>query len=328
MAVKPIVLSIGDINGIGPEVLLKSLQHVPSDQRFIICGPFDAVLWWSNHVGLSLPLYQMATPEDVRPLGIGVWSTDSVNDPVPTPGLVSKEAGQVAMDAIRDAVRLCLDGHARGLVTAPISKESFALAGSNHPGHTEFLAELCSIEEQDAVMVLTDEELRVALATIHVPLEKVAGLITKERLVRIVSIVHHELINKYKMDHPRIHVLGLNPHAGDGGVLGDAEITVISPAIAQSKANGIDVAGPFAADAYFGMQRWKQCDIVLAMYHDQGLIPIKMRSFDKGVNLTLGLPFVRTSPDHGTAFDIAGRNNASPASFIHAISLVNRLTSH
>lgn len=327
MLAKPIVLSIGDLNGIGPEVLLKSVKSV-SEHRYIICGPFTAVSWWNQELGLSLPLYAMKHPDDVRPLGIGVWSSLSDVDFIPNPGMISQVAGKIAISAIADAVQLCRDGNVRGLVTAPISKESFSLAGSRHPGHTEFLAELCGIDTDDAVMVLTDEELRVALATIHVPLEKVAGLLTENRITRIIDIIHRELQSRYKIGHPRIHVLGLNPHAGDGGVLGDAEIKIISPAIELSKKSGIDVSGPYPADAYFGMKRWVNCDIVLAMYHDQGLIPIKMKSFDKGVNLTLGLPFVRTSPDHGTAFDIAGRNNASPTSFMHAISLVNRLTSH
>lgn len=327
MPEKPIVLSIGDLNGIGPEVLLKSLKSF-GKHRYIICGPFGAISWWNEKLDLSLPLYAMNCPDDVRPLGIGVWFSRPDDDLVPNPGMISHAAGTISKHAITDAVQLCMDGHARGLVTAPISKESFSLAGSKHPGHTEFLAELCGIDTEDAVMVLTDEELRVALATIHVPLENVAGLLTESRITRILGIIHRELRSRYKIEYPRIHVLGLNPHAGDGGVLGDAEIKIISPAIELSKKSGIDVSGPYPADAYFGMKRWVNCDIVLAMYHDQGLIPIKMKSFDKGVNLTLGLPFVRTSPDHGTAFDIAGRNNASPTSFMHAISLVNRLTSH
>lgn len=324
----PVVLSIGDINGIGPEVLLKSLQSETPDHRYVISGPYSAVNWWNEHLGLSLPLYKMQRQDDIRPSGFGVWSSVSDEQIRPLPGSVSANAGRIAMAAVEDAVRLCLDGHAKALVTAPISKEAIALAGSKHPGHTEFLAELCGVDDRDVIMVLTDEELRVALATIHVPLSQVPALITQAHLERVLNNINVEMKRRYNIDNPRIHVLGLNPHAGDGGVLGDAEANVIFPAISTCRQAGIDVTGPFSADAYFGMRRWADCDIVLAMYHDQGLIPIKMKSFDKGVNLTLGLPFVRTSPDHGTAFDIAGRNIASPTSFIHAISLVNRLTSH
>ncbi len=325
---KPIALSIGDINGIGPEVLLKTLSDQRSGASCIITGPFHAIEWWNQTLGLGLPVYRMADTSDIRPFGIGVWSSHPSQHYMPEPGVMEKEAGEIALQAIRDGVRLCMDGIARGLVTAPINKHSIAMAGARHPGHTEYLAELSGVLPDDVLMMLTDESLRVALTTIHVPIKDVPQLITEKRVYDTIVKLHHEMTRLYKMASPNIHVLGLNPHAGDSGVLGREEAEIIEPAINRAKKQGIHVSGPFAADAYFGMRRWEDCDVVLAMYHDQGLIPIKMLSFDKGVNITLGLPFVRTSPDHGTAFDIAGRNIASPSSFMHAVSLVNRLTSH
>lgn len=324
----PIALSIGDINGIGAEVLLKSVKQLQMDHIFVITGPFYSVEWWNELLDLRLPLYKMEDSSDLRPIGIGVWCSKQPQNYTPKPGITSSEAGHIATKSIEDAVWLCMNGITRALVTAPINKASFSMAGARHPGHTEFLAELCGIPESDVVMMLTDEFLRVALATKHVPLSEVTSLITEERILGTIERVHRYMVQLYKIDTPRIHVLGLNPHAGDNGVLGDTEQLVITPAIDKALSKGIDVTGPFPADAYFGTRRWEKSDVVLAMYHDQGLIPIKMLSFDKGVNITLGLPFLRTSPDHGTAFDIAGKNIASPMSFIHAVSLVNRLTSH
>ncbi len=324
---KPIALSIGDINGIGPEVLLKALAELRSGASFIITGPFQVVEWWNQALNLQLPVYQMADASDIRQIGIGVWSTLPDQSYVPEPGVTCKAAGEIALQAIRDGVRLCLDGATRGLVTAPINKHSIAMAGAHHPGHTEYLAELSGVHTDDVLMMLTDESLRVALTTIHVPLKDVPGLITEKRVFGTIVKLHQEMARLYKIAKPKIHVLGLNPHAGDNGVLGDEDVKIIAPAIDRAASHDIDVSGPYPADAYFGMRRWEDCDVVLAMYHDQGLIPIKMMSFDKGVNITLGLPFVRTSPDHGTAFDIAGKNIASPSSFMHAVSLVNRLTS-
>jgi 4-hydroxythreonine-4-phosphate dehydrogenase len=325
---RPIALSIGDINGIGAEVLLKSMKQLHMDHPFVITGPFHCVEWWNELLDLRLPLYKMVDTSDLRPIGIGVWCSAQLHNYTPEPGITSSEAGHIATKAIEDAVWLCQNGVTRALVTAPINKESFSMAGARHPGHTEFLAELCGIPESEVVMMLTDESLRVALATTHVPLSEVTSLITEERIIGTIDRVHRYMVQLYKIETPRIHVLGLNPHAGDNGVLGDTEKRIIAPAIEKAVSKGIDVTGPFPADAYFGTRRWENSDVVLAMYHDQGLIPIKMLSFDKGVNITLGLPFLRTSPDHGTAFDIAGKNIASPISFIHAVSLVNRLTSH
>jgi 4-hydroxythreonine-4-phosphate dehydrogenase len=326
--VDPIALSIGDMNGIGPEVLLKSVAHLGTKNTFIITGPFESIDWWNKTLDLHLPLYKMVDASDIRPYGVGVFASAPYSNYLPQPGVTSREAGVIAIKAIEDAVSLCKAGITRGLVTAPINKGSFALAGARHPGHTEFLAELCDIPEDDVIMMLTDEHLRIALATVHVPLSEVPSLITEARIFGTIERLHRYMVQLYKMDKPRINVLGLNPHAGDNGVLGNAEQTIITPAIEKALQIGIDVSGPYSADAFFGTRRWENSDVVLAMYHDQGLIPIKMLSFDKGVNSTLGLPFVRTSPDHGTAFDIAGKNIASPKSFIHAVSLVNRLTSH
>jgi 4-hydroxythreonine-4-phosphate dehydrogenase len=223
-----------------------------------------------------------------------------------------------------------LQGRCRGLVTAPIHKGALYAAGFSHPGHTEFLAALCSKDgaPRTPVMMLAHEELRVVPATIHVPLSKVPSLLSAELVLDTVRITAHDLRTRFGIASPRIGVAGLNPHAGEGGTIGSEELDIIGPAVQQLRFEGLDVEGPFPADTLFYLPHWRKYDAVVAMYHDQALIPIKTVAFENAVNVTLGLPIVRTSPDHGTAFDLAGTGGGSTASLLAAIRLADKLTTH
>ncbi len=233
-------------------------------------------------------------------------------------GMVRREAGLASMLAVEKAVRLCADGTCDAMVTAPISKEAVALAGYGYPGHTEFIAELTG---GDPLMLMVSGTLRVGLVTHHVPLREVPGAITTVSMRQHLDRLDSALRTDFGVSDPRIAVLGLNPHAGDGGVLGREETDVIAPAIDAARKRGMVAFGPFPADGFFAARTYRRYDGVLAMYHDQGLVPFKTLSFGKGVNCTAGLPIVRTSPDHGTAYDIAGSGTASPESLRAAIDL-------
>ncbi|MFT4605636.1 MAG: 4-hydroxythreonine-4-phosphate dehydrogenase, partial [Rhodothermales bacterium] len=232
-------------------------------------------------------------------------------------GEVSAKAGALSMRAVASAVELCLAGECDAMVTAPISKEAIGLAGYEEPGHTEFLAKLTGTA--DYLMTMVAGPLRVGVVTGHIPLRDVAARITQEAVARRLGRLADSLECDFGIAEPRIAVLGLNPHAGDGGVLGSEEIEIIEPAMREALGNrGF---GPFPADGFFAERQWEQYDAVLAMYHDQGLIPFKTLAFDTGVNFTAGLPIIRTSPDHGTAFGIAGKGIARPESMRNAIEV-------
>jgi 4-hydroxythreonine-4-phosphate dehydrogenase len=245
------------------------------------------------------------------------WEVDTSSSTGVEPGRLTAESGRLAMRSVSMAIEECLDGRLDGIVTAPISKEAIQLAGFDFPGHTEFLAKQTAVK--DFLMMLVSGDLRVALLTIHEPIARVAGLITQERILSSLNTLSDALRSDFGVEKPRIAVLGLNPHAGDGGVIGTEEIEIIKPALEAAQATGLDVAGPFPADGFFGRRGDKEFDALLAMYHDQGLAPFKALAMGAGVNVTLGLPIVRTSPDHGTAFGIAGEGVASADSMKEAI---------
>ncbi len=297
---KPIHIGItcGDVNGIGPEIAIKAVASGRWDKKvaFTFIGPariFDAASHWKiPFVGKLMP------------------------------GKITAEASTAAVAAIERAVRGCLDGELDAMVTAPICKEGLKLAGVPYPGHTEMIAELTGTNRYG--MMLMGKGLRVMLATRHLPLRAVAAALTRAKVQEAIELTG-EALKWFGLENGHIGVCGLNPHAGDGGTLGDEESTVIAPAIAAARANGFNASGPVPADVIFFQSLNKQYDAVVAMYHDQGLGPLKMHAFDCGVNLTLGLPIVRTSPDHGTAFNIAGKGVARPDSMIAAIETAIRL---
>lgn len=314
-----IAISIGDINGIGPEITLKAFHRsdLLDSCRPVVFGPEDAILYYRDRLGVDVPLQRLDAPEDARDGIVGYVVTDGVlrEEDIGRPTAVS---GQISLDAIRAAFQAVRGGAAQALVTAPISKEAIALAGSTFHGHTDMLASLCESGE-NVLMILSSNTMNIGLVTIHVPLRDVAALITRERVERTVRLAHRAMEGDFAIDDPRIAVLALNPHAGDGGVLGAEEADVIQPAVAALQEDGLNVEGPFPADGFFSAHTQQMYDIIVAMYHDQGLIPLKLQAMGRGVNVTSGLPIVRTSPDHGTAYNIAGHGIASPESMKEAV---------
>ncbi len=306
---RPVVaITLGDPNGIGPEVVLKALQDpkVCGRARYIVVGSRSVLGEWGDVLDLELP-------EDVNVVNIDLAGARVHS------GKITAAAGNVAMGCVERACDLCLAGDADAMVTAPISKEAIKLAGFDFPGHTEFLAERTKADH--VVMMLVSGSLRVALLTIHEPLRNVAGLVTHERILKTLQTLSSSVAKDFGITKPRMAVLGLNPHAGDGGVIGREEIEIIQPAIEKAKTTGLNVSGPFPADGFFGRRGDREFDAVLAMYHDQGLAPFKALAMGAGVNVTCGVPIVRTSPDHGTAFGIAGQGVASADSMKQAILL-------
>ncbi len=308
-----LALTLGDPNGIGPEVVLKALAE--ADLR----GTIEPVVVGSEavlraHAG-RLGLADVAA-------GLDVWEVAPGEAPSVAWGETTAAGGRLAMRAVERAADACLAGEADGLVTAPISKEAIALAGYRVPGHTEFLAERTRAD--GVVMMLVDPRvpgLRVALVTTHLPLRAVADAVTKGAVLSTLRRLDQSLRRDFGIGAPRIAVLGLNPHAGDGGVIGSEDRDVLGPALEAARAEGLDAPGPFPADAFFGRRGFERHDAVLAMYHDQGLAPFKALAMGGGVNVSAGLPIVRTSPDHGTGFDIAGKGRADASSFRAAVVL-------
>ncbi|MAL16566.1 MAG: 4-hydroxythreonine-4-phosphate dehydrogenase PdxA [Balneola sp.] len=320
-----IAISVGDFNGIGPEIILKSLAQKDLDKSTPIVACPKQVLQEASEL-LSTPInFHLTTDSsDIKDGAINILEieTDQLES---TPGVLTAQSGLVAMKSIEKCIELCISNSSDAMVTAPISKEAINLAGYKIPGHTEFLAEQTNTES--VLMMLVSGNLRVALVTAHTPIRKVAQTITGELIQTKLELLADSLIRDFGISKPKIAVLGLNPHAGDGGVIGTEEIETISPLLKEIKANRSDVVihGPYPADGFFGQQLHNEHDAILAMYHDQGLAPFKLLSFGKGVNFTAGLPIIRTSPDHGTAFDIAGKGVANPSSFNEAFTLAVEL---
>lgn len=321
-----ISISVGDFNGIGPEIVLKTLSEVDlSVSTPVIIAPEEVVSFYLDVIPFNLEIHVVTEETGIKDGRINLIPVSDKNLTI-TPGRQSKQSGKVAMKAIEEGIRLCMEGTTQALVTAPISKEAVNLAGYHIPGHTEFLAE--KTDTSSVLMMLVSGNLRVALVTTHDPIKNVAAKISQKLIWEKLDILFQSLCNDFKIDKPKIAVFGLNPHAGDGGVIGMEEIDIIAPAIKtyNEKHNQVIVDGPFPADGFFGQQLHHKFDAILAMYHDQGLAPFKLLSFGKGVNFTAGLPIIRTSPDHGTAFDIAGSGNANPSSFKEAYNLAAELS--
>jgi 4-hydroxythreonine-4-phosphate dehydrogenase len=303
-------ISVGDPAGIGPEVVAAALRALlPSEAEIFVYGDVAAV---ERAGGL---------PPGVA--GVHITSAEV------RPGRPDPAAARGVVSAIQTAARACLAGELDALVTAPISKEVIGAAGFPWPGHTELLEETCKLMAPPdsvggsgrAVMLLVGRGLRVGLATIHCALREVPGKLNIPDIAAVLGVMHRDLERRFALRAPRIAVCGLNPHAGEAGRFGDEEERVIAPAIARARADGVHASGPHAADSLFHRAAAGEFDAVLAMYHDQGLGPLKTHAFGQAVNVTLGLPIVRTSVDHGTAFDIAGQGRADPGSMIEAVRL-------
>ena len=336
-----ILITMGDAAGIGPEIIAKAYQNHAADLvGCVVVGDVGTMRRAAAVVAapLALPVAQLDSLDDVSPPNcIPVLQQCELLAPVPI-GLVSGLAGQAAADCIVWAVRTVLNGQAAAMVTAPIHKEALAAAGNwaaQFPGHTEMLqAEAAkflgkAVQDLPVRMMLANDELKTVLVSIHMSLKNAIEAVTFEGVLQTLRITHAAL-SKSLGRAPHIGVAGLNPHAGEGGLFGIEEQAIIAPAIAAAKAEGMQVSGPFAPDTVFMRARSKnslpgEFDVVVAMYHDQGLIPVKYLGVEQGVNVTLGLPLVRTSPDHGTAFDIAGTGKADAASLIAAIRMARKL---
>lgn len=309
-------ITVGDVNGIGPEVALKAAyqRRWPTGTRLVLIGNPSIVAEQAQLFNLPVPA-TVTSLESTPHARVVCW------DPAPTrlrwtPGRLVPAASAAAAEWIRAAVRACRAHLLHAMVTAPISKEGFHRAGIQVPGHTEMLAELCGTRR--FAMMLFGGPLRVVLATRHIPLAEVAARLTPAVLEESIQLTA-EALPWLGARRARVAVCGLNPHAGEGGDLGREEIEVIAPVIRRLQKKGLRIAGPLPGDTVFHQAVRGDYDAVVAMYHDQGLAPLKLLAFDTGVNLTLGLPIVRTSPDHGTAFAIAGRNQARPDSMIEAV---------
>ncbi len=318
-----IAITLGDPNGVGPEVVLKCL----ADSR--LAKFMDPVVVGSAHVlGVHAQKlgYHDVRIEPVRevlgettPGVIAVLDVAEGQPPEVRLGEISKEGGALSMRAVERAADLCLDGDVDAMVTAPISKEAVSMAGYRDFGHTEFIARRAGCDA--FTMMMVSDELRVGLVTAHIPIWDVPKAVTQEAILEKIRIISRSLTDDFGILRPKLAVLGLNPHAGDGGVLGREEVESIIPAVRAACDEGHLVFGPFPADGFFAIGGYRLYDAVLAMYHDQGLVPFKTLAFESGVNFTAGLPLVRTSPDHGTAFNIAGEGKASPGSMRSAIYL-------
>ena len=320
-----LALTLGDPNGIGPEIILKASREPRAAEaaRLVAIGSATVLEEQAQRLGLGA-VVAVARPTDSVPEdALAVWDPDPQLVSSFEWGRITAMGGDQAMRVVAGACDLCQEGAVDGMVTAPLSKEAIHLAGYAFPGHTEFLQERTGAET--VVMVLASElaagPLRVALVTIHIPVSAVAEQVTTDRIVNVAQALAAALRRDLGIEAPRLAVLGLNPHAGDGGVIGREEIDIVRPALESLRQHDVEVEGPFPADAFFGRASWTRFDAVLAMYHDQGLAPFKALAMGGGVNVTLGLPIVRTSPDHGTGFDIAGQGIADPGSMVEAIRL-------
>lgn len=312
---QPLAITMGDPAGIGPEIIAKFFAAGVSAPAIVI-GDAGCLERAIKSLSLPLKVQTIQTPAEARyaPDVLNVLVKSNLPADLPL-GRVDARAGQAAYDYITTAIDLALEGQIAGMVTAPIHKEALKAAGIPYPGHTEILADRSGTS--DFAMMLANDELRVILVTIHVALKSVPDLITKARVLKTITLAH-AACRAYGINEPRIAVAGLNPHAGEGGLFGHEEETNIIPAINEAQAKGMKVSGPFAGDTIFMRARRGEFDIVVAQYHDQGLIPVKYMGIEQGVNVTIGLPFIRTSVDHGTAFDIAGQGIADASSLAYA----------
>ena len=312
----PIAVTCGDPAGVGLEITLAAWKALGTKVPFFVIADPD-------HFPQAAEISRIECPSEAHTTdGLPVLAHPF---PVPaSPGKPKPENAQAVVDVIRRGVQLIKDGQAAALCTAPISKKELVdHAGFAFPGHTEFLAHLSGAELP--VMMLASETLKTVPVTIHIALKDVPAALTPEAIEKTIRITHQALINDFGLATPRIAVAGLNPHAGEGGMLGHEDADIIQPVCDKLRAEGMSITGPLPADTMFHASARAKYDAAVAMYHDQALVPIKTLAFDEGVNVTLGLPFVRTSPDHGTAFDIAGQGIANPTSMIEALRLAWRM---
>ena len=322
---------MGDPAGIGPEITLKAWARLKEqrDHIFAVIAPLSVMEDAAERLGMGSPMAITDLGQCTKVFGIALPVLDQGRTGAVSPGTPSTAQADFITGSIAQGVRLCLLGKAAGLVTNPISKDVLYRAGFTHPGHTEYLGELTKDADHDGprgpVMMLAAAGLRVALATVHLPLKAAAAQLSSDKIIGASKVMHAALIQDFSIPAPRIALTGLNPHAGESGALGREEIDIINPAAQALRDMGINATDAQPADTLFHAEAREGYDAVLAMYHDQGLIPVKTLDFHGGVNITLGLPIVRTSPDHGTAFGIAGKGMARADSLIAAIKAAREI---
>jgi 4-hydroxythreonine-4-phosphate dehydrogenase len=331
LAHTPLALTLGDPAGIGPDITLLAwtARQRESNPPFVVLGDATVLATRAKALGLAVPIAEIA---DAR-AAPGLFADALPVLPIKVSGqVIAGHPDEAAMKAVKQsiegAVRLVQQGAARAVVTNPVSKATLYRAGFSFPGHTEYLASLAATDGRPIlpVMMLASGPLKVVLVTIHIPLHEVPRALTKDLILAVIETTARDLGRFFGIERPRLVVTGLNPHAGEDGSMGREEIDIIAPAIEAARHKGLDVTGPHPADTLFHAGGRATYDAAIAMYHDQALVPFKTLAFEEGVNVTLGLPFVRTSPDHGTAFGIAGTGKASPKSLIEAIRLADAMS--
>ena len=327
---KQLIITMGDPTGVGPEIIIKALLEGafdPLSLPVLVAGDAQVLQRAATVFDRSAELQQgeINEPDTLTIAGqqLHVQTLSNLPADTLTYGAPDVDCGKAMAAYIDWAAEQCLAGDAAAMVTAPINKAAIRAAGIKFPGHTELLADRCGVER--VVMMLAGEKLKVCLVTTHIPLDLVSQQLNRETILETIRITDSALRRDFGLDNPRLAVLALNPHAGEGGLFGDEESLLIVPAIADARADGIAATGPHSADTLFHFAAQGDYDAVICMYHDQGLIPLKLLHFDDGVNVTLGLPIIRTSVDHGTAYDIAGTGKASCNSLIAALQIAEQM---
>ena len=328
MNTSPLVVSMGDPCGIGPDIILQTWKKRNSLDipEFVVSGDADVIRQRAALLGLEVSIEEVGRISQSGSGNLVVVAAGKPASGIPAKPTAEDAAATIA--AIDLGVDMVVEGLASALVTAPINKETLYAVGFSHPGHTEYLAELALHalgKEVTPVMMIAGPELRTIPVTIHIPLSEVRSVLSTDLILETVRIAARDLANRFALRSPRIVVAGLNPHAGENGTIGMEDEEIVAPAVEKLRAEGIDVKGPLPADTLFHDRARKAYDLAVCMYHDQALIPAKTLGFDESVNVTLGLPFVRTSPDHGTAYDIAGTGKSNPESFIAALKMAEEM---
>lgn len=326
----PLALAMGEPAGIGPDLILElyAKREALGLPGFVVFGHAGFLAARAKRLGLDIRIQETASDASDLAFSEALPVISGQGELQDTPGTPDPNAAPIVIGAIAEAVRGIQQGFFRGLVTAPIHKAALYGAGFEYPGHTEYLAALAAEGGvvPHPVMMLAHEELRTVPLTIHIPVADVPAAITQPLIIDTLRIVSDDLRKRFGIPNPKIAVAGLNPHAGEDGTIGREEVEIIAPALQKLRNEGFDIVGPLPGDTLFYPPHWRNYDVVVAMYHDQALIPIKTIAFDAGVNVTLGLPFARTSPDHGTAFSLAGTGKASANSMLAAIRLADKIS--
>ena len=318
-----LAVSIGDPAGIGPELIARlwTLRRSEAMPAFACVGSASLLQAAAKRDGIDLPVARITDMAEAGGAFGDALPVIDLGDVPYRPGQPDAQGALLGLESLTRAAAMAVSGEAGGLVTAPIAKAELAKVGFAHPGQTEFVAEACGIEPENAVMMLAGPSLKVVPVTVHVALARVPQLLTDELIHRRTAIAARALTRDFGIAAPRIAIAGLNPHAGEDGRMGDEDRTIIAPAVERLRADGFDVRGPLPADTMFHAAARAKYDLAVCMYHDQALIPLKALDFDQGVNVTLGLPIIRTSPDHGTAFDIAGAGQAHVGPMLAALRM-------